>query len=144
MYGRYSITTPPEAMARLFGLTGALPNFPARYNIAPGQEIPAIISSSGGREPRVLRWGLVSPWAKAKSKPLINACCESVNDKPSFREAFVPRGLQAPAFLRPAPDDRLRACAVTTRVNRVANDGPENIAPAGPDTKNAPKQGNLF
>ncbi len=36
------------------------------------------------------------------------------------------------ALLRPAPEALLTPCAVSTRVNKVANDGPELIAPLAP------------
>ncbi len=42
MCGRYSFTTPPEAMRRAFGMTGPLPNLPPRYNIAPTQDAPVV------------------------------------------------------------------------------------------------------
>ncbi|MFI5024067.1 MAG: SOS response-associated peptidase family protein, partial [Alphaproteobacteria bacterium] len=42
MCGRYSLTTPAEAMRHLFGFAGALPNLPARYNIAPTQLVPVV------------------------------------------------------------------------------------------------------
>jgi len=99
MCGRYSITTPPEAMARLFGLVGPTPNFPARYNVAPTQEIPVIRYISGTPEFAQMRWGLVPSWSKqgSASKPLINARCESVDEKPSFRTAFKRRRCLMPA-----------------------------------------------
>jgi hypothetical protein len=40
MCGRYSITTPAEAMQRVFRFTGPLPNLPPRYNVAPNQLAP--------------------------------------------------------------------------------------------------------
>ena len=38
MCGRYSITTPAEALRRLFRFTGPLPNLPPRYDVAPTQD----------------------------------------------------------------------------------------------------------
>jgi putative SOS response-associated peptidase YedK len=40
MCGRYSITTPVEALARLFRFGGPLPNLAPRYNVAPTQQAP--------------------------------------------------------------------------------------------------------
>ena len=48
MYGRYSITTPAEAMRTLFRVQGSLPNFPPRYNMAPTQQAPIIPAGEGG------------------------------------------------------------------------------------------------
>ncbi len=42
MCGRYSITTPVEALARLFRFTGPLPNLRPRYNVAPMQQVPIV------------------------------------------------------------------------------------------------------
>jgi hypothetical protein len=35
MCGRFSISLPAEEVARYFQITGRLPNFPPRYNVAP-------------------------------------------------------------------------------------------------------------
>jgi len=65
MCGRYSLTTAPEAMRRLFGTKGALPNYPARFNIAPTQAAPVVrTDETGSRELVPLRRGLVPPWSK--------------------------------------------------------------------------------
>ncbi len=102
MCGRYSLTTPAEAMRRLFGFVGPLPNLPARYNIAPTQLVPAVRPAHGGsgeRELVSLRWGLVPFWAKdpAIGAKLINARAEGLAEKPSFRAAFRARRCLVPA-----------------------------------------------
>jgi len=86
-------------MARLFGIAAPLPNFPARYNVAPTQEIPIIRNIAGVSELVSLRWGLVPSWSKngPSSKPLINARCETVYEKPSFRAAIRRRRCLLPA-----------------------------------------------
>ncbi|WP_416235181.1 SOS response-associated peptidase family protein [Nitrospirillum sp. BR 11163] len=40
MCGRYSITTPPEALRQLFATLGPLPNFAPRYNLPPTASAP--------------------------------------------------------------------------------------------------------
>ena len=40
MCGRYSVTTPVEALVRLFRFAGPLPNLPPRYNVAATQQVP--------------------------------------------------------------------------------------------------------
>ena len=65
MCGRFSITTPPEAMRSLFGYVDE-PAFPPRYNIAPSQPVPIVIreqDGQGGSRRRFLlvRWGLLAP-----------------------------------------------------------------------------------
>ena len=93
MCGRFSITTPPEAMRQLFGWLDE-PGFPPRYNIAPSQPVPIVIreqDGQGGSRRRFLlvRWGLVPSWAKEMPQSiLINARAETIAEKPSFRGAF--------------------------------------------------------
>ena len=104
MCGRYLITTPPEALRRLFALIGPLPNFGPRWNVAPTQAVPVI--GEGGEGPRLFpaRWGLVPSWVKADEKgqpkmqtPLINARVETAAEKPAFRAAFRRRPAVLPA-----------------------------------------------
>ena len=100
MCGRYSLTTPAEAMTRLFGVTLPLPNFPPRYNIAPTQDAPVVrAAAGGGREFALLRWGLVPSWSKGPDPAysMINARAETVAEKPAYRNAFKQRRCLVPA-----------------------------------------------
>jgi putative SOS response-associated peptidase YedK len=98
MCGRYLITSAPEAFRRLFGYPEQ-PNFPPRYNVAPTQPIPIVRIVDGQRQFALVRWGLIPPWVKdpRKFSLLINARCESVNDKPAFRNAMRRRRCLVPA-----------------------------------------------
>ncbi|MBM3490675.1 MAG: SOS response-associated peptidase [Alphaproteobacteria bacterium] len=92
MCGRYSFTTPLEAIRRLFRFQGS-PNLAPRYNIAPTQQAPVLrrpTPAGGIATLDLLRWGLVPGWAKDHSigARMINARAESVADKPAFRAAF--------------------------------------------------------
>lgn len=88
MCGRFTITTPPQAMRDLFGYDEQ-PNFPPRYNIAPTQPVPIVLFEGGRRRFRLVRWGLVPAWAKEMpASLLINARAETIAEKPSFRGAF--------------------------------------------------------
>jgi putative SOS response-associated peptidase YedK len=64
----------------------------ASYNIAPTQEIYAVIHQNGRRLVK-FHWGLVPFWSKDLSgaSRLINARAETVAQKPSFRTAFKRR-----------------------------------------------------
>jgi putative SOS response-associated peptidase YedK len=91
MCGRYTLSTPGEELADLFGLL-AVPDVPARYNVAPTQEA-AVVRVEAPGEPRrlaFLRWGLVPYWAKEASigNRMINARSEGVADKPAYRHSF--------------------------------------------------------
>jgi putative SOS response-associated peptidase YedK len=100
MCGRYSITTNPEAMRRLFGFMGPTPNLEPRYNAAPTQPLPVIrLDKQGQRRLVALRWGLVPSWAddvKVGAR-MINARAETVERNSSFRNAFQRRRCLVPA-----------------------------------------------
>jgi putative SOS response-associated peptidase YedK len=80
------------------------------YNVAPTKPVYAVLTrgtrgngDSGpqdvARELRVVRWGLVPSWAKDVSigSRMINARSETVDSKPSFRQAFTRRRCLLPA-----------------------------------------------
>ncbi|MHA1599263.1 MAG: SOS response-associated peptidase [Alphaproteobacteria bacterium] len=94
MCGRYSLTTPVEAVRAYFDFI-ELPNLPPRANIAPRQEVAAVRlgADDGARHFVWLRWGLIPSWAKdaAIGDRMINARAESVAEKPAFRDAFRTR-----------------------------------------------------
>ena len=58
-----------------------------RFNIAPTQEVVAVVEDEAGRRMEALRWGLIPSWAKdAKPKfQMINARAETVLEKRSYR-----------------------------------------------------------
>ena len=64
-----------------------------RFNIAPTEEVLAIVTGLDGHAARMLRWGLVPPWAKdlKGSGRLINARMETVTTTPAYR-ALIPKG----------------------------------------------------
>lgn len=91
MCGRYTLSSTGEIVAELFRLTD-IPELSPRYNIAPTQEVPAVLVDPSGntRQCRMLRWGLIPSWAKDSTigSRMINARAETVAEKPSFRSAF--------------------------------------------------------
>jgi putative SOS response-associated peptidase YedK len=83
--GRYTLTAAPARVAEQLGLA-APPDLRARFNIAPGQEVPAVVQRRGGARAWVaLRWGLA---ARAGAPLAINARIETAAERPSFRHAF--------------------------------------------------------
>lgn len=103
MCGRYSITTAPEAMRRLFDVDTAL-NLEPRWNMAPTQAAPVIKlmqegPAKGHPVVAMMRWGLVPGWAKDIDigVKMINARAETVNEKPAFRGAYRYRRCVIPA-----------------------------------------------
>lgn len=98
MCGRFALRTPPKGLAKAFGVE-EVPEFEARYNIAPTQSVLSVHQTPDGREMKYLKWGPVPSWAKDPSAGarLINARSETVTEKPSFREAFRRRRCLIPS-----------------------------------------------
>ncbi len=99
MCGRYSLTSPVEAIRALFGFD-ELPNLGVRYNIAPTQDVPVVRDDEDGkRRFAMMRWGLVPSWAKeiGGSAPVINGRAGTVGEKPSCRDAFRQRRCLIPS-----------------------------------------------
>ncbi len=91
MCGRYSLTTPMEAIAQLFALDSRA-NLAARYNIAPTQDVPIVrLDKDGIREFVQVRWGLVPIWAKGLKvgARMINTRAETVATR--FKDTFEKR-----------------------------------------------------
>lgn len=99
MCGRYTLTTPTEALRQAFGLVDLPVALRPRWNIAPSQHCLVITSHEGVRRGELMRWGLVPSWAKdpAVGNRMINARAETVAEKPSFRAAFRRRRCLVPA-----------------------------------------------
>ena len=97
MCGRYTLTTPPDVLARAFCVP-SVPPLPPRYNVAPTQPV-LIVRKAANREAVLARWGLIPSWSSdaAIGNRLINARAETVADKPSFRAAFRQRRCLVPA-----------------------------------------------
>lgn len=100
MCGRMTMTSPADAMARLFEAApdNDLPDGP-RYNICPTQEIGVVVSGDAGRRYRPMRWGFVPHWYKTPTDGplLINARGETIAEKPAFRAACRSRRCLIPA-----------------------------------------------
>lgn len=98
MCSRYSLTSPPEAVRKLFGAE-QIDDFPPRYNIAPTQPV-LMATQSGETAPqiRLVRWGLIPSWVKDPREfaTLINARSETAAEKPSFRAAMRHRRCLVP------------------------------------------------
>ncbi|NLJ56615.1 MAG: SOS response-associated peptidase [Firmicutes bacterium] len=67
-----------------------------RYNIAPTQEILALVYNKG-LQAVYFRWGLLPPWSKNIGPGLINARAETVEQKLSFRQSLRNKRCLLPA-----------------------------------------------
>jgi len=101
MCGRYASFLPAEALVRVFGTTGPLPNLEPTWNMAPTKDAPIVRfdPDTGERRLEVPKWGLVPFFTKdlAKARKPINARCETVARSPLFKEAFARRRCLVPA-----------------------------------------------
>ena len=93
MCGRYTLKTPIDVVAEHFGLEEYPSSLTPSYNVAPTQEVAAVVEEDEDRKLAMFRWGLVPSWAKdpAIGNKMINARAETVAEKPSFRSAFKRR-----------------------------------------------------
>lgn len=93
MCGRYTLAAPVNELVEQFDIDEYPSSITTSYNIAPTQEVAAVIAEDEKRKLEMLRWGLVPAWADDPSigNRMINARSETVAEKPSFRKAFKDR-----------------------------------------------------
>jgi putative SOS response-associated peptidase YedK len=93
MCGRYTNTAGVEELNERFKVPFPGEQGTRRYNIAPSEDVLAIVSPKGEPEAQLLRWGLVPPWAKdlKAGYKMINAKLETVTSRPAYRK-LIPRG----------------------------------------------------
>lgn len=89
MCGRFALAHPKPVLEEWIDVS-AMPDFLARYNIAPGTKIMVVRESKDGRLGSLMRWGLVPPWITDASKLAMmnNARGETAAEKPMFKQAF--------------------------------------------------------
>ena len=94
MCGRFSLQTPVPDLEELFEAEATgVARWPARYNVAPTDEVIAVRRAGGGRKLIPLRWGLVPHWSEDPDSlpPLINARAESLERRRAFRDLILDR-----------------------------------------------------
>jgi putative SOS response-associated peptidase YedK len=89
--GRYTNTAGPEELNDRFKVPIRGHAGTRRYNIAPTEEVLALVAPDGRLEARLLRWGLVPHWARNlhSAQKMINARVETVASTPAYR-ALIP------------------------------------------------------
>ena len=94
MCGRLALHTIPSQFASLFPWLD-FSKAELGYNVCPTQPLMALryLSADSNLELARLRWGLVPAWADDPSigASMINARCETVDQKPAFRSAYQSR-----------------------------------------------------
>lgn len=89
MCGRFTLTVDAHQIREAFPWVTVPEELQPRYNMAPSQPI-AVIPNDGKNELTYYSWGLVPFWAKDPSigNRMINARAETLDEKPSFKNAF--------------------------------------------------------
>lgn len=103
MCGRYVSATPPDELAAYFGASvadvladgGLAPS----YNVAPTNDVYAVIEGPAGPVLTVMHWGLVPMWAKDVKigAKMINARSETLASKAAYKHAFRKQRCLIPA-----------------------------------------------
>ncbi|MEW6710634.1 MAG: SOS response-associated peptidase [Candidatus Riflebacteria bacterium] len=100
MCGRFSLTGSLIWLIRLLQLE-EINNFRPRYNISPGQPLLVFLHDPDRNVKRYdfHTWGFIPYFSKGPKdfRPMINARCESIREKPSFKKAFEYRRCLIPA-----------------------------------------------
>ena len=93
MCGRFSLSSNLEELKNKFSneISG---NFPAKYNISPGQNSVVISLKKNDLYLNQIQWGFKVP---KLSKLVINARSETINEKPLFKNSFQQNRCLIPA-----------------------------------------------
>ncbi|WP_077324541.1 SOS response-associated peptidase [Virgibacillus siamensis] len=91
MCGRYTLLADELEILREFDLEQPIDSYQSSFNIAPGQNVLAIIHDGKKKRAGYLRWGLVPSWAKDEKigYKMINARSETAHEKPSFKKLMA-------------------------------------------------------
>jgi putative SOS response-associated peptidase YedK len=99
MCGRFAQPRSAEELARIFHARPAAEIPGERFNVAPTDELAAVVEHHGERTVDAFRWGLV-PFFATTSKDaarMINARAETVETSPAFRSSFARHRCIVPA-----------------------------------------------
>jgi putative SOS response-associated peptidase YedK len=92
MCGRYTNTAGVEELNDGFGVPFSSAAGTRRFNIAPTEEVLAIVAPKRQPEVRLLRWGLIPWWSRDRkgAAKMINARVETVASSAAYRE-LIPK-----------------------------------------------------
>jgi putative SOS response-associated peptidase YedK len=102
MCGRYVAAAPPSEIAKYFAAAPPAETekvLEPSYNVAPTNEVYAVVERNDERVLDHFRWGLVPFWAKdiAIGSKMINARAEGIATKNAYRHAFRKQRCLIPA-----------------------------------------------
>jgi putative SOS response-associated peptidase YedK len=95
--GRYTNTAGPEEIGGRLEVKIPDDRGTHRFNIAPTEEVLAVVARHGEREARLLRWGLVPQWMRDRAQgpgrqpanKMINARLESATSNATYRRLIA-------------------------------------------------------
>ena len=99
MCGRFVSSSSADAISKFFGASFEGEALPANFNVAPTQDVLAVLANaSGERSVQTFHWGLVPSWAKdiKIGSKMINARSETLAEKPAFKGLFKKHRLLIP------------------------------------------------
>lgn len=98
MCGRFQLSLKGKHISERFNIEVFDEMYSPSFNSAPAQKLPVITNTSAG-ELSFLKWGLIPFWAKDPKIgfKLINTRAETIQEKPSFKQAFIKRRCLIPA-----------------------------------------------
>jgi putative SOS response-associated peptidase YedK len=92
MCGRFVSSQTSDQIASFFGASfDEETSLPANYNVAPTNDVFAVVGRPDGPTVTTYQWGLVPSWAKDTKigSKMINARSETIAEKPAFKRLFV-------------------------------------------------------
>jgi putative SOS response-associated peptidase YedK len=91
--GRYTNTAGVKELSEHFGVAIEDDAGTRRFNVAPTEDVLALVAREKRVEARMLRWGLIPPWSKELkgAQKMINARIETVATSPAYR-TLLPKG----------------------------------------------------
>ena len=99
MCGRFVSSSSADAISKFFGASFEGEALPANFNVAPTQDVLAVLADADGeRTVQTFHWGLVPSWAKdiKIGSKMINARSETIAEKPAFKGVFKKHRLLIP------------------------------------------------
>ena len=99
MCGRFVSASPPDEIARYFDAEAPEALLEPSYNVAPTNDVYAVLDDGGVRRLDAFHWGLVPIWAKdpRQGSKMINARAETLAAKNAYKPAFKRRRCIIPA-----------------------------------------------
>ena len=99
MCGRFVSTSPPSEIARYFDAAAPEALLEPSFNVAPSNDVYAVVVDGDVRRLDAFHWGLVPFWAKDPKvgSRMINARAESLTSSNAYKRAFQRRRCLIPA-----------------------------------------------